>query len=81
MPGRAVSRARRIERHGIRAAGVFLQDRREYLNAVTAGRGVTEQKPKKKKMTKAETEAADEIQKLYAELQETWPVVAFEEVL
>jgi chromosome partitioning protein len=65
--------AARIERYGIRVAGKFLEDRRRYVEAVQEGKGVTEKK------SKSPDAAAKEIQDLYAELQETWPVVALEE--
>jgi chromosome partitioning protein len=67
----------RIERHGIRVAAKYLKDRRRYAEAVAEGKGVTEKVLKKNQKPDA---AAQEIQDLYAELQETWPVVVPEGV-
>jgi chromosome partitioning protein len=64
--------SKRIERHGIRVAARYLKDRRQYVEAVAKGKGVTEKKAKKPDA------AASEIQQLYSELQETWPVMAEE---
>ncbi len=66
---------KRLERHGIRVAARYLKDRRQYVEAIEQGKGVTEKKSKKPDA------AAKEIQELYAELQETWPVVVAEEAV
>lgn len=56
-----------VERFGIRVAGAYVGDRVAFQHASDAGKGVTE-------VGKSHDAAAD-IQKLWAELNETWPVV------
>jgi chromosome partitioning protein len=66
--------SKHLERNRMRVAGRYLMDDRRYVEAVAKGEGVTEKNPKKP------DKAAQDIQALYEELQETWPVVVPEEV-
>lgn len=56
-----------IEAYGIRVAATYICDRVAFVHATDSGKGVTE--------TAAKSEAANEVQRLWAELNGTWPVV------
>src|SRR5262249_29030244 len=58
-----------LERYGMRVAGTYIGDRRAFTAAVEAGKGVTE------KGVKDSKDAASEVTRLWAELNETWPAV------